>query len=583
MGESDVELGGASVACIADGHMSRKTGDTNDEAENANSNNAASNTRGFYPSLDADAVESGATEQTTSGSDYVPPEQFAAEESDRGRKSRRTPETQSPPPAPEADTPTIISSPGSRSPSDSEATIIPSGTQRTRSDMKIAAEDPLLKTPGPSPPTPRPDPLNFLEPDSPAVTPESIRRSIEASTARWKSSRPVRDFPSKLSSDPGTSTHSVFSQTDPSTTRSSTLGHGSPMPRRDFRPVTDRANPKGYGAPEMYPGLVGYPQIPGRVLRQHLPVHSDYNKRVSRGEKAPPSGYQLLASKLSSGHPNSHLQPIYRRFETLAHRVLLHLQDELSELEEQLDRLDAADAQVQGLQAFIQPASRRADAIVGGELQWHRTDVLGKIGYKLEQYSTPPLHPSIFRNAEILTCGDRVLASFVKTQGLAGPSAAETEEYFTFLETHKPVAEPETRFLGFPDDLVVLRGHGPGDCLSSGASTPMPVAEPPFPCTVETQATESKTTAPLPPPHHEVSTTSIAASIAITTLLPLLSFGSFRAFPSRAAVIWLVALGVLNPLLRASGLRGTTVGSRDALLWTGVYGGAMCAVAALVS
>lgn len=249
--------------------------------------------------------------------------------------------------------------------------------------------------PRPSGLTPRPDPLKFLEPDSPAVTPESIRRSIEASTARWKSSRPARELPSERSSDPGISAHTVFLQTDPGTTRSSTLGQGSPMPRRALHPVTDRTL-KGYGVPEMYPGLATYPHIQARALPPGLPAQSNYTTRVCRAETPPPTGYQVLASKISAGHADSHLQPIYRRFETLSHRVLLHLQDELSELEEQLHRLDAADTQARGLQAFIQPASRRADAISGGELQWHRTDILGKIGYKLEQYSTSPLHPSIF-------------------------------------------------------------------------------------------------------------------------------------------------------------------------------------------
>lgn len=176
-----------------------------------------------------------------------------------------------------------------------------------------------------------------------------------------------------------------------------------------------------------------------------------------------------------------------------------------------------------------------------------------------------------------------MLASLIKTQGLAGPTAAETVKYLSFLETHKPVAEPETRFLGFADDLVVLRGPDSDGCLSSGSSTPMPVPDTPFPCVVETETEESKLLAPLPPPRDDLSTPSLTAAIAITTLLPLLSFASIRNFPARAAVIWLVALGVLNPLLRAFGLRGATVGSREALFWAGVYGGAMSAVAALVS
>lgn len=46
----------------------------------------------------------------------------------------------------------------------------------------------------------------------------------------------------------------------------------------------------------------------------------------------------------------------------------------------------------------VRTASRRAARDAGGELEWHRTDVLGRIGFKLAQYSMLflPLHlPSL--------------------------------------------------------------------------------------------------------------------------------------------------------------------------------------------
>ena len=176
-----------------------------------------------------------------------------------------------------------------------------------------------------------------------------------------------------------------------------------------------------------------------------------------------------------------------------------------------------------------------------------------------------------------------MLASFVKTQRLAAPSESETEEYISFLETHKPVAEPETRFLDFSDDLMVLRGRDPNDCLSSGASTPVPVADIPLPSVLETQTKAPNTSASLTPLHHDLPSPSLATAIAITVLLPPLSFASIGSLPARAAVIWIVALGVLNPLLRARALWDATVGSRDTLFWAGVYGGAMSVIAVLVS
>lgn len=111
--------------------------------------------------------------------------------------------------------------------------------------------------------------------------------------------------------------------------------------------------------------------------------------------KTPVTGYELLASRLSSHATSSEeseekrIKPIYRKFEALNHRLLLHLQDEISELEEQLHRLDSVDTQSRrtGANGSILPASRRASQAAGGELQWHKTDILGRIGFKLAQYS----------------------------------------------------------------------------------------------------------------------------------------------------------------------------------------------------
>jgi hypothetical protein len=126
------------------------------------------------------------------------------------------------------------------------------------------------------------------------------------------------------------------------------------------------------------------------LYQQHMSV-----RPLPRAEKVPVTGYELLASRLSSHTAStedgndSKIKPIYRKFEALNHRLLLHLQDEISELEEQLHRLDSADTQSRraGANGRVLPASRRAAQAAGGELQWHKTDILGRIGFKLAQYS----------------------------------------------------------------------------------------------------------------------------------------------------------------------------------------------------
>lgn len=218
-----------------------------------------------------------------------------------------------------------------------------------------------------------------------------------------------------------------------------------PRGRRRTRAATISAigeNADRYGTPEMPRGTAKLPHIPASGLTPRLSVpHYGHAKHLPRAEKLPMSGYELLASTISStsttatpstsapsrlsallgtqprfasrrssvasfvtstssvrsgsedmeagpgGNGHASLKPIYRRFEALNHRMLLHMQDELSELEEQLHRLDTTDTQTRRMQSRILPASRRAEHLAGGELQWHKTDILGKIGYKLGQYS----------------------------------------------------------------------------------------------------------------------------------------------------------------------------------------------------
>ena len=80
---------------------------------------------------------------------------------------------------------------------------------------------------------------------------------------------------------------------------------------------------------------------------------------------------------------------MYRKFEHLNHRVLLHLQDETCELEEELRQLDECIAQMspRDAEGYEYPASRRSDARYGSDVHFKRTELLGRIFQKLEQYS----------------------------------------------------------------------------------------------------------------------------------------------------------------------------------------------------
>lgn len=119
------------------------------------------------------------------------------------------------------------------------------------------------------------------------------------------------------------------------------------------------------------------------------------------------SGYALLASKLDSStaslsrdpkNGDRRLVPVYRRFENVNHRILLHLQDEISQLEEELQMMDeyeakhhAAVAEKEGSE-HLEPASRRMDVEAGRYSAFHarRLELVDRLTYKVNQYSRYP-------------------------------------------------------------------------------------------------------------------------------------------------------------------------------------------------
>lgn len=118
-----------------------------------------------------------------------------------------------------------------------------------------------------------------------------------------------------------------------------------------------------------------------------FPPGSSHNSLIFTPERLPLSGYQLLAEKLTGGLGGAPVTPVYRRFGLLGHRLLLRLQDEIAELEEQLDALDASDTQRRQLPGGVYPASRRYDSVNNSDIYMQQREILGSIGYKLGQYS----------------------------------------------------------------------------------------------------------------------------------------------------------------------------------------------------
>jgi hypothetical protein len=180
------------------------------------------------------------------------------------------------------------------------------------------------------------------------------------------------------------------------TLESPTAGHALPLTIQP--PMGVSAMPvQQYGPP--------YHQHPGQPpqYQAHAP-----GLELTRTAAA---GYELLANKLSEkpkeggklARKGGKVVPMYRKFEHLNHRVLLHLQDEVCELEEELRYLDESIIQMSPRDdaghAF--PASRRGDARYGSELHFKRTELLGRIFQKLGQYSKcqrPCLNTHVMRH-----------------------------------------------------------------------------------------------------------------------------------------------------------------------------------------
>jgi hypothetical protein len=161
--------------------------------------------------------------------------------------------------------------------------------------------------------------------------------------------------------------------------------------------------PRDNGAIHRPPLPPSPPRSPEESLHRTTPT-----KRRDSTASQGSSGYGLLASHLtiSASEENGAFPPLYRRFESVNHRVLLHLQDEISQMEEDLHTLDEyeemhriATAEQEGTKPL--PASRRRDsqAQVYSSLHYRRMDLMAALIQKTEQYSKleheTQSHPSL--------------------------------------------------------------------------------------------------------------------------------------------------------------------------------------------
>ena len=192
--------------------------------------------------------------------------------------------------------------------------------------------------------------------------------SNRASKQRYKE-RPV-------DASPG----SVYMPHTASSKISDTSSHSSEMEPESFY----KADPqyRNYIQPEPAYGYLWPPQNQATLPP---PVRGRALQKQPKRDEVKKTGYDLLASNLS-GHDDTKLKPVYRRFETLHNRMLLYLQDEISELEIDLKNIETLISE-EAVYTGMKSASRRAEAKQPSTLEWHRMDIIGRIFAKLDLYS----------------------------------------------------------------------------------------------------------------------------------------------------------------------------------------------------
>ncbi|KID88361.1 hypothetical protein MGU_04771 [Metarhizium guizhouense ARSEF 977] len=305
-------------------------------------------------------------------------------------------------------------------------------------------------------------------------------------------------------------------------------------------------------------------------------VHPDqhtgtfYPEFANHLETMAPSGYHLLAAKLSGDAGGQPLVPIYRRFDALNHRLLLYMQDEIAELERQLIALEAQDTAKRSYLGGVIPASRRQDRWISNNLTDQKTEVLGHIGYKLSQYN-------------------QVLASFRKVQDIPVPTWRDIHLYKTYLTTSNLIIDDETRFLDAENDLVSLSGPmQSADDLNTvdDGPTPMPKATeeqqqfPPF--FKDNGISSTRAEQATPQRQGDTVLVRLALSCMCVVFVPVITFAVVPNFIARMAIVVFVALSV-GVMIEQSGLLPETERHKLAwILYSSLYCGAMAVVAGTV-
>lgn len=231
--------------------------------------------------------------------------------------------------------------------------------------------------------------------------------------------------------------------------------------------------------------------------------------------------------------------------------------------------------------------------MAGGELHWRRTDVLGKIGFKMEQYSKSPF--LVILSAQLAYLNefiDRLLSSCKDTLVMPPPTLEDIHEYRTYLATHAPIAEVETHFLDATDDLVCLFEEGQEEIIDE-EPVPTPIPRPDF-TMVEPRSRSPIRSRPVSPYRPEETRTEtvdenmndepaiipLSMAVTVAVILPILTFLIIPGYLGRLTVVFLVGLGILGALIQGQVI---PVRTWELFVCVGLYGAVMAVIAGIVT
>lgn len=171
---------------------------------------------------------------------------------------------------------------------------------------------------------------------------------------------------------------------------------------------------------------------------------------------------------------------------------------------------------------------------------------------------------------------DQALAAFNATSSLNPPSPSDVTNYRDYLHTAQPIADIETRFLDPADDLVSVCSSAPAPSVAPSQTqtlTPNSYSA----STRKHGAADQRDGA-----EAERALTVSAIALAISVLIPILTFPVIPGFLGRLTVTALVAGGVVGSLVQAGKLTAGQLFERNGLLCGSIYLGSMVLITSIM-